>query len=67
MRPKQLFALPIQEGVVLIRNECHVVWRDYRWNTGEVVRRWFIDCAKFRNAQIRIEPIKVSSWASADQ
>lgn len=67
MRPKQLFALPIQEGIVLICNECHVVWRDYRWNTGQIVRRWFMDRAEFRDAQIRIEPIEEFSWASANQ
>lgn len=67
MRPKQLFAWPFQEGIVLIRDEYHVVWRDYRWNTGQVVRRWFMDCTKFRAAQIRIEPIEGISWASADQ
>jgi len=43
MARRRLTAQPIREGVSVSANGEYVVFVDYRWNTGEITRRWFAD------------------------
>lgn len=67
MCPKQLFAVPIQEGIVEICSNSHVAWRDYRWNTGEIVRRWFVNSDKVQGKRILVQAISEITIDGLDQ
>lgn len=43
MTSTRLTALPIVEGVVKNGTDERVVWRDFRWNTGQITRMWLVD------------------------
>lgn len=64
---KQLFAEPVREGLIEISGNTHVVWRDYRWNTGQVVRWWFMEAEEVLASDILIRPIRMKSKGSQDQ
>lgn len=39
-KPRRLKAQPFQEGVIFTQEETVIVWKEYAWDTGEVVRYW---------------------------
>ena len=58
MKPPRLRAQPIAEGVVLDGDQEMIVWRDFRWNNGQVWRDWFVDPERFAPEDIETKPIK---------
>jgi hypothetical protein len=67
MCTKQLFAEPVREGLIEISGETQVVWRDYRWNTGQVIRWWFMKAEETLDSEILIRPIAMKSKDRQDQ
>ena len=57
MSKKRFSAQPIREGVAEFSGSTRVVWRDFRWNTGKVVRDWHIDPELAYNLEIEVRPI----------
>lgn len=39
-KPRRLKAQPFQEGVIFTQDETVIVWKEYAWDTGEVIRYW---------------------------
>jgi alpha-glucuronidase len=58
MKPPRLRAQPIAEGVALDGDQEVIVWRDFRWNNGQVWRDWFVDPEKFAPEDIETKPIE---------
>lgn len=57
MNKKRFSAQPFREGVAKISGSIKVVWRDFRWNTGKVVRDWHIDPEVAGELEIEVRPI----------
>ncbi|MCI2401020.1 hypothetical protein [Aliiroseovarius subalbicans] len=58
MNKKRLSAQPIREGIAEISGMIKVVWRDYRWNTGRVVRDWHIDPDSAEGLEIKVRSVE---------
>lgn len=54
MGEKFLFARPVAEAVMQDASAPQAVWRDYLWNSGRVVRLWFVDPETIDDAEIEI-------------
>lgn len=52
-----LSARPVSEGIARISGVATVVWRDYRWNTGGVIRDWHIKPDAAEELQIEMCPL----------
>lgn len=39
-KPRRLKAQPFREGVIFTQDETVIVWKEYAWDTGEVIRYW---------------------------
>jgi len=50
----RLLAQPFQEGFLYGTTGEVIVLIDYRWNDGTVVRRWFVDPASIKQADITL-------------
>lgn len=58
MKPPRLKAQPIAEGIVRVNAQEVIVWRDFRWNNGQVWRKWFVDPEKFAPEDIETKPME---------
>ena len=61
MKPPRLKAQPIAEGIACIGTQERIVWRDYRWNNGQIWRDWLVDPERFADDDIETRPIEKSA------
>ncbi len=54
MCKKLLFAKPISEAVMREETTERLVWRDYLWNSGQVIRVWFEDPSAIDDTMISV-------------
>lgn len=47
MTPLRLKAQPIAEGIARAGTMEEIVWRDFRWNNGQIWRMWLVDPERF--------------------
>ncbi len=57
MPPPRLTAQPIAEGFTQTSSGPKLVWRDFRWNTGKVIRDWHIDPNEAEGLEIEVRQI----------
>ncbi|MCV3273222.1 hypothetical protein [Roseobacter sinensis] len=50
-------AVPVREGVGYVDGARVIAWREYRWNTGEISRIWFLDATDLDHRMIDIVEI----------
>ncbi len=58
MKPPRLRAQPIAEGIARVNAQEVIVWRDFRWNNGQIWRDWFVDPERFAPEDIETKPIE---------
>ncbi len=58
MSKPRLTAQPIREGITFISGRPVVVWREFRWNTGSIVRDWHIDPKVARDLEITVLSVR---------
>ena len=57
MKAARLTAQPVAEGFLKEYSIEVILWRDYRWNNGQVSRMGFVDPNNLNGAKIEIRPI----------
>ncbi|MHA6268357.1 hypothetical protein ACXYMP_15955 [Aliiroseovarius sp. CAU 1755] len=64
MGKKLLFAKPISEAVMREQSKEQLVWRDYLWNSGQVIRLWFVDPTVIDDTKISVELLQDKETSS---
>lgn len=66
MKASRLTAQPVAEGILYNGSFEVILWRDYRWNSGQISRKWFVDPANLDEAKIIIRPLGAASGELKD-